>query len=152
MATTSTIAIARQALVDLLDTGALAGNVYYAWPGGDVGERNEILWIDRIAPGTWTQEIPNIKAGRMQRHENYTFELVLWVAQPERNADGSKAAFERAVELAEVVENKLADDVTIGEQSLKVAVLESRDVDEVAFDRGRAVQLVMSINCQARLT
>lgn len=152
MATTSTIATARQALVDAIDTGVLADKVYYAWPGSVVGNTNEVVWVDRVQEGSWTQTIPNIKAGRKQRQESYTFEVVLLVSQPGGDSTTAKTTFERAVTLTGVVEGALADDVQLGSTAVQWMVLEGRDIDLVPSDTGWMCQVVMRITAEARLT
>lgn len=153
MPTTSTIGLARAALVTALDTGALAGKVHYAWPGPQASRgARELLWIDRVPPGSWTQDIPNIKAGRKQRQERYVHELVLWVAKPELTAADAQAAEERALELATVVENALADDVQLAEANIQWMVLSDRLLDLVPFEKGWGCQIVLSIEGNARLT
>lgn len=151
MSTTSTIAVARNALQIQIDTGALEGNVHYAWPG-PVAEKNEICWIDRIVPGSWTAEIPNIKAGRVQRQEAYTFEVVLWVTKPEEDADGAKTVFDRAVALAAVIEDAVADDVQLGNSNIGWTMISDRDIDLVPQDRGWGCQVILRIEGNARLT
>lgn len=151
MATTSTIALARAALVTALDTGDLAGKVHYAWPGPEIATgSHEVAWIDRIPE--WSQTIPNIKAGRVQRQETYTFELVLWVAKPELTVAGAQETFERAVELMEVAEDALADDVQVGETAVQWMLLASRTPDLVPFETGWGCQIVSSVQGNARLT
>lgn len=151
MSTTSTIGLARAALVTALNTGALAGNVHYAWPGpmASKGAR-ELLWVDRVTD--WTQEIAGIKAGRKQRQETYTFELVLWVAKPELTAAEAQAAFERSLVLAAVVEDQLANDVQLAQASIQWMVLTSRSLELVPFEKGWGCQIVLSIEGNARLT
>lgn len=151
MATTSTIALARAALVTALDTGDLADKVHYAWPGPAIATgSHEVAWVDRIRE--WTQTIPNIKTGRKQRQETYTFELVLWVAKPELGADGAQVTFERAVELTEVAEDALAADVQLGQTAIQWMLLAARAPDLVPHDTGWAAQIVLSVQGNARLT
>lgn len=151
MATISTIGTARSTLVTALDTGALAGTVYYAWPGPEVAKgQHEMLWVEGIPE--WTQSIPNIKAGRKQRQERYVLELGLFVAKPEETAAGAQATFERALALLAVVENALADDVQLGEGSIQWMVLEGRNVELVPFEKGWGCQIMLQIEGNARLT
>lgn len=151
MATTSTIGLARVALVTVLDAGELAGKIFYAWPGPEAAkQRHELLWID--ATTDWTQTIPNIKAGRKQRQESYVHELVLWVAKPEFTAAGAQATFERALELMEVVEDALADDVQLAETAIQWMVLEDREVALVPYEKGWGAQIIARVQGNARLT
>ncbi|MGH3942625.1 MAG: hypothetical protein ACRDTG_29180 [Pseudonocardiaceae bacterium] len=151
MASTSTIGLARAALVTALDTGELTGKVHYAWPGPKAAKQAyELLWIDRIPQ--WSQAIPNIKAGRKQRQETYTFELVLWVAKPELTAAGARQTFDRAVELLTVVENALAEDVQLGQSAIQWMLLADREVDLVPYETGWGVQIMPRIQGNARLT
>lgn len=151
MPTATTLVTARKLLRDQLDTGDLAGNVYYAWPGPEVAKgRHELLWVDRVVD--WTQEVPNMKAGRKQRQESYTFELVLWVAMPELTAATAVECDERAVELLDVVDDALADDVQLGETDLHWLLLTDRAHDLIPYETGWACQIVLSVEGQARLT
>lgn len=151
MATTSTIGLARAALVTTLSTGQLAGKVYFAWPGPVASKgSHELVWVDRVAE--WSSQIPNIKAGRKQRQERYIFELVLWVAKPELDSDSAQAVFERALALLAVVENALADDVQLGQAALSWAVLGELQVDLVPYESGWGCQIIPKIEGNARLT
>lgn len=153
MSTTSTIGLARAALVTALNTGALAGNVHYAWPGPLVSKgARELVWVDRVVPGSWTQEIAGIKAGRKQRQESYTHELVLWVAKPELTAADAQAAEDRALVLAAVVEDALANDVQLAQANIQWMVLTDRTLELVPFEKGWGCQIVLSIEGNARLT
>lgn len=151
MATTSTLGLARAALVTALGTGALAGKLHYAWPGPlVVKQSHELLWIDDVPE--WTMTIPNIKAGRKQRQETYVLELVLWVAKPELTAADAQAAFERALVLLAVVEDTLANDVQAGQTAIQWTVLEELDPDLVPYETGWGCQIVLRIRGNARLT
>lgn len=151
MPTSTTLVTARNALVAQLDTGALLGNVSYAWPGPEVAKgRHELLWIDRVRD--WTQTIPNMKAGRKQRQESYVFELVLWVAKPELTAATAAQCDARVVELMDIVDSALADDVQLGETDLHWLLLTERTHDLIPYETGWACQIVLSIEAQARLT
>lgn len=151
MPTATTLVTARKLLVSQLDTGDLAGNVSYAWPGPEVAKgRHELLWVDRVRD--WTQNVPNMKAGRKQRQESYVFELVLWVAKPELTAATAVECDERAVELLDVVDDALADDVQLGETDLHWLLLTDRAHDLIPYETGWACQIVLSVEGSARLT
>lgn len=151
MATTSTLVVARAALVNALDTGDLAGKVHYAWPGPEIARNaHEVVWVDRVTD--WTRSIPNIKAGRKQRQESFTLELVLWVAKPELTAAGAQAADTRALSLLAVVEDALADDVQLGETRVQWMELGDTSIDSIPLERGWGTQIVASVQGNARLT
>lgn len=151
MPTATTLVTARKLLVSQLDTGDLTGNVYYAWPGPEAAKnRHELLWVDRVRD--WTQEVPNMKAGRKQRQESYTFELVLWVARPELTAETAVHCDERAIELMNVVDDGLADDVQLSETALHWLLLTDRAHDLIPYETGWGCQIVLSVQGQARLT
>lgn len=151
MPTTSTIGVFRAALVTALDTGALAGKVHYAWPGPQIAKgAHEAFWFDEMPE--WSQTIPNIKAGRKQRQETYTLEGVLWVAQPDVGVDGAQACFERALVLAAVPENALADDVQLGETGIQWSLLNDRKPALVPHENGWATLITMQFEGNARLT
>lgn len=153
MATTSTIGIARLALRDALDTGALAGKSFYAWPGPIVEKGAfEGVWISDTPE--WERTIPNIKAGRKQRQERYVFVLSLWVAKPEVGSDGAQETFERAVELFAIAENALADDVRLGETDPSIHWIQGENSETflIPYERGWACLIETRIEGQARLT
>lgn len=151
MPTTSTLGVFRAAMVTALNTGALAGKVHYAWPGPQIAKGgHEVLWFDEMP--AWSQTIPNLKAGRKQRQETYTLEGVLWVAQPDVGVDGAQATFERALELAAVPENALADDVTVGETGIQWALLAERTAALIPHENGWASMITMRFEGNARLT
>lgn len=149
--TTSTLGVFRAALVTAFDTDVLAGKVYYAWPGPQVAKgAHEVLWFDEIPQ--WSQGIPNMKAGRKQRQETYTLEGVLWVAQPDTGVTGAQACFERALVLAAVCENALADDVQVGETGIQWSLLADRTAALIPHENGWAALLTMRFEGNARLT
>lgn len=151
MPTTSTLGIFRAALVTALDTGALADKVHYAWPGPQIAKgAHEVFWFDEIP--NWTQTIPNMKAGRKQRQETYMLEGVLWVAKPDVGVDGAQATFERALELAAVPENALADDVQLGDTRIQWGLLAERTAALIPYEKGWGAMLTMRFEGNARLT
>lgn len=151
MPTTTTIGLARDALISAINTGDLQDKVFYAWPGPEIAKGYwEAAWIDTVLE--WTQQIPTLKTGRKQRQERYVFELVLWVAKPEVGSLGAKATFDRALELLAIVENALADDVQLGDTNIQWMAGISRTVDLIPHEKGWATQLVVRIEGNARLT
>lgn len=151
MPTTSTLGIFRAALVVALDTGELTDKVHYAWPGSQIAKgAHEVFWFDEIPE--WSQTIPNIKAGRKQRQETYTLEGVLWVAKPDVGVDGAQATFERALVLAAVPENVLADNVQLGETDIQWGLLAERTPALIPYEKGWAAMIVMRFEGNARLT
>lgn len=152
MATTSTLPLAKKALKTALDTGLLLGKVHYAWPGPEVAKGvHEAVWIDGNTP-EWETGDPNIKAGRRQRQETYTLDVVLWVAKPELTAAQAEACDDRAFELLAVIENVLANDVQVGETSVHWLLPGSRTHNLVPLERGWGCQIVLQIEGSARLT
>lgn len=152
MPTTSTLGLAWQALVTAIDTGALAGRVFYAWPGPQAAQQNyEVAWVNG-AVKDWAQEIPTIKAGRKQRQETYTLEVIIWVAKPELTSETAKTVVDRALLLADVVDDALANDVQVGELNVQWAMLAKREMDLVPYESGWGAQIVLSVEAHARLT
>lgn len=148
---TSTIGLFRAALVDALDTDVLAGKVHYAWPGPQIAKgAHEVFWFDEIP--NWSQIIPNMKAGRKQRQETYTLEGVLWVAQPDVGVAGAQTCFERALVLAAVPENALADDVQLGDTNIQWGLLAERTLALIPHENGWAAMITMRFEGNARLT
>lgn len=153
--TTTTVAAARAQLVTALAVGELAEvdgvpKVHYAWPGPHIAQgAHEMVYVERIRD--WTQRIPTIKAGRKQRDEEFTFDLGLWVSQPDTDADGAQQCFERAIELHNEIDNAIADDVQLGLTTLKWSELTDRTVEQFPHQRGWACFIGMSITGRARL-
>lgn len=151
MATTTTIGTARARLVVVANSGDLDGKFHYAWPGPQIASgAHEVAWISDVTD--WTQEIPNLKAGRKQRQESYKFEITLWVAQPDTGVDGAQPCFERGLDLMKVLENALADDVQAGTTQVQWLQLTERVPDLVPHENGWAFMLVSTVEGQARLT
>ncbi len=152
MATTSVVGVARARLVEACGVGQLEGKFHYAWPGPNLSRgRHEAFWIDDIPK--WTQSIPNIKAGRKQRQEEFSFEIVGWVARPDKvGMDGAQWVFERMLELQAVLENALADDVQLENSVFQWLQLTERVPDLVPHEKGWACMVVATVDGQARLT
>lgn len=150
MATTSTLGTAWAALKTAMDTGTLAGNVFYSWPGPLGDGKNELVWIHEVID--WTQTIAGIKSGRKQRQEEYAFKVVVWKALPEGDASSCQTAVERALVMAAVVEDALANDVQIGTTVIQYAALEEREISPFPWEKGWACQIVLYIHGHARLT
>jgi hypothetical protein len=147
MPTTSTFGIFRAALVTALNTGALSGKVHYAWPGPQISEgAHELLFFDEMPD--WDQQ----KAGRKQRQETYQIEGVLLVAQPDVGVDGAQDCFERALVLAAVAENALADDVQLGETGIQWGLLSKREAVLRPYENGWRAVIAMLFEGNARLT
>jgi hypothetical protein len=149
MATTSTLGTARAALKTAMDTGILAGNVYYGHPGPEA-DKPELVWIHEVV--NWTQTIAGIKAGRKQRQEEYTFKVVVWTVHAELDASGGQTAFERGLTVCAVIESALANDVQIGTTAIQYAALEDREIELTPWDKGWACQVILFVKGQARLT
>lgn len=157
--TATTIAAARAQLVNELAIGDLAEvdgvrKVHYAWPGPHIMQgAHELVFIEKTRD--WTQQLHGIKAGRKQRQEEYTFDLALWVAQPDTDADGAQACFERAIELHNIIDSVIADDVQIGlrqtSNRIQWAELTDRTSELFPHQRGWACFIGMSITGKARL-
>lgn len=159
MPTNTTIAAARAQLVQVIATGALATvdgkpKVFYAWPGSQLETgAHEVVFVERVRD--WRQSITGIKAGRKQREESYTFDLALWVSQPDTGADGAQACFERAIDLMKPIEDALADDVTMGlpnGNQIHLAQLTEREPRLIPHEQGWAAFVTMSVDASARLT
>lgn len=151
MPTSSTLATARLALKTAFDTGELAGKSHYAWPGTIVEKGQfEGVWISDVT--AWSSVLPNIKAGRMQRQEDYTFRVSLWVARPDLGADGAQTVFERALTLFDVIDSALADDVQLDKTDIQWMNLADREVFLIPHERGWACLIETQIEGRARLT
>lgn len=152
MATTSTLGTARAAIQAALDTGLLQGKSHYAWPGPIVSKGHfEGVWIAGV--DRWSHVIPNIKAGRKQRQEEYVLRGQLWVAKPDVGADGAQVTFERALALFAVVEDALANDVQLDETDIQWLQLDEHSPpDLIPYEKGWACLIEFRVRGQARLT
>lgn len=156
MATTSTVPTVKARLVTLFDA-ALTVPVTYAWPGPE--SEPECVFL---GPHPQTADIrldlsssiPTIKAGRKQRQEEYTVRVTVWSFRPDLTTEDAATCELRAFEIAEAVEDVLADDPRLG---LGAGVIQFAEVDSVAstlfpFQSGWATELAIDIAVRARLT
>lgn len=151
MATTSTLGVAKDALVAALNTGALVDRVYYAWPGPQIAKSwFEGLWLGDVKE--WRQEFPNSRAGRKQRQEQFTIEAVIWVAKPDETSTGAKAAQDRALELLAVVEDALANDVTVANSAIQWGQVAALENALTPMENGWGCMITVDITAHARLT
>jgi hypothetical protein len=143
--------VAKAALVSALDTGVLSGKVNYAWPG-PVAAKSwfEGLWLGDVKD--WQQEFPNNRAGRKQRQESFTIETIVWVAKPDQTSAGAQATQERALELLAVVENALANDVTIGNSAIQWGQVAALGNEMTPLENGWGCMITIDITAHARLT
>lgn len=147
--TSSRIAAARAALVSAVNSGELTGKAFYAFPGAVLGSLEEYAFVDGVV--NWTIEDANIKAGRRHRNETFMLLLEVRVFAPEVGAEGAQTALERLLTLTKVVEDALADDVTLGGSVDSAILTDGRDVGEIAYDTGWRFDVTLGVECKARL-
>lgn len=148
---TSTMPTVEAAIVEALrDHDDLDGvQVEPAWPGPDA--QREMIFLADDVPA-WDLEIPNIKSGRKQRQETYTLTLEVWVFAPSLRPPDAQVAKDRAVELADLIDDILADDPKLNNlDGVQRIVVTSGSRSLVAFEKGWGCQVTRGIEVHARL-
>ena len=155
MASTSTIPTVKTKLVELLDAAADAP-VFYCWPGPSSPPKAIFLGrhpeLDDVRIDGRSED-PTIKTGRRQRQETYTVPVTVWTFRPDLDSSAGQQVEKEAFELAEAVEDVLADNVDL---QLGPAVHRAHLVGFAStlfpFQKGWACELVVDVEVTARLT
>lgn len=148
MATTSTVPAVRAALVSLL-TSAINDTDVQVTHGRQQNSlvKRQVVTVGAASP--YTSEIANLKAGRKQRDETYSIEVIFWVAKPRGVPYDADT---RVWTLFAELEDLLADDPTLGGvDGLAWAVLGDVEGDVAIEAEGPVAWLVASVDCKARL-
>lgn len=148
MATTSTVPTFKAALHAALQARpGLAGvKVAYAWPGPPAtGEM--------IAFGATTNDvdIPNMKAGRRQRDEDYVTEIIITIAKPGATPETAMDVEARSYQILGEIEDELADTPQTTPAILWATYAGCEDGWE-PLDKGWRWQLTAKVRVRARLT
>lgn len=146
MATTSTFPDVKAAIVTAVEAAAPSGvDVSYAWQPW--GQSDQIFLGD--VEGTST--IPTVKSGRKQRQESYRIDAVIRVV--DADSDDAAVTEARAETLMAVLGDVLADDPQISAATaIQWAMVGDFTSRIVPRDRGRACEIVVGIEVEARLT
>lgn len=145
MATHSTVPAVSAAIVSVVAPALPGVQVVEGRPADSLLQR-ECVYTGQV---TGHHAIANIKAGRKQRNENYTIDVVCSVLQ----ARGTVAAARnRAYELVAAVEDALANDPFLGAVDGLIAATAGgfRDVSDFVKE-GPAAVVVLEVECSARL-
>lgn len=150
MPTSSTVPTFCTALLSAIQSALPGVQVSASWPGPDVTENETVFIGDEVAD--WDVDIPNMKAGRKQRHETYTITVEAWAAKPGAlRQDSAGQARTRAVQLIDAVDSLLADEPELIDSILHARIV-GRTAALVPFDKGWACQATADIQVEARLT
>lgn len=165
MATSSTLPAVKAALVDLLSTALATSSVdggqvpvFYAWQP-DVTD--ESVFLGRplfsadetiVSDSTIESNVPTIKAGRKQRQEEYEIEGTAWSFRGDLTPSAAAQAELRGFELADAVDDVLADDPTLGLTSIQYAVLARRQAQIRAYGSGWVSVVFFTVAVKSRLT
>jgi hypothetical protein len=149
MATTSTVPTVKAALVTLL-TAAIAGTdvqVMHGRTQDSLVKKRRVVVVGAASP--YSSEIANIVAGRKQRDERYTVDVLFLVAQPRGKAADAETA---AWSMFAVLQDVLADDPSLGGvDGLVWAVLGSVDSDVAMEKEGPVAWISAGVDCYGRL-
>lgn len=148
MATSSTLPAVKAALVSL-GRAAINDNdvqVTYSRPADSFLKRN-CVWVGRA---TGTSRVPTIKAGRKAREENYSVEVVFWVAKPRGTAEECEL---QAHDYRAAFEDVLADDPSLGNvDGLVHASVGAWEAEAEIPDNGPYAIVTLQVACVARLS
>lgn len=146
MATGSTIPAVLAAVRDGLALVVPAGTeVRWGRPPDALVPRHAVY----LGDVSLTSRIPTIKAGRKQREERYTFDVVVWEAPPRGTAE---AAMTQALATYDLLDDLLADDPTLANlDGLVSATISDADMTSSQTNEGPIVVLVATVAVHARL-
>ena len=146
MADHSTVPAAKAALVALIGAALAGVQVTYGRPADAQLER-ECVWV---GDATGTHRVPVMAAGRKRRQEDYSIEVICWVAKTHGLISAAEA---RCFELLGEVEDVVADDPTLGLASNVGYFQATAGSFDTASDLpgGPAAVINLSIACSARL-
>lgn len=141
----TTMAALKSALKTAIDAeGSIDVPVAYGHPG-DLG-RKEHIWLGGSQLGD--SEASGFRSGRKRRQESYTLEVVIEVM----NDPTPEATETRAVALATVIEEMLADDPKVNNTTnLLWCALESLEMDTTETGEGPRTLLTLTLRAEARL-
>ena len=136
----------KAALVSLLTPALSDAQVSYGRPA-DSQLARDCVWIGQ-ALGADT--IPVLGSGRKVRQQEYSVQVVVWVAKPRGTV---QEAEERAYELLEEVEDALADDPSLGGvDGLIHATAGSWEAQADQALEGPFALITLDVDCLARLS
>jgi hypothetical protein len=142
----STVPTAKAALVTLIGAQLTGVQVTYGRPADSQLER-ECVWVGDV---TGQQRVPTMMAGRKHRQEDYSVEVVCWVADTRGLVSAAEA---RCFELLGEVEDVVADDPTLGLATNVGFFQATAGTFDTASDLigGPAAVIRLAIDCSARL-
>lgn len=148
MATTSTVPSVKAALVTQLTTAINSSSVQvsYGRPIQNLVKRQVVV----VGNVSYSSDIANQKAGRKQRDERYSIEVLFFVGAARGRAADAET---RVWALFASLENILADDPYLGGaiDGLAWAVLGSVEADVAHENEGPVAWIAANVDCLARL-
>lgn len=115
------------------------------WPGPSA--EPEGVYLGNVSGES---RIPNIKAGRQDRHETYQVEIVIWVYRASFTAEDAAASEDRAYELYAAVDEFVAENVHLLGHAQVNQVATFEEVTE-PFEGGWATQITVTVAVSDRL-
>lgn len=166
MATTSTYVTVKKQMVALyreaLSAAARNGGqvqTSYAWPGPATEQVTVFLGRhpDLLSPNTTAVDsrIPNMKAGRKQRQEQFRIPVSVWAFLPDLTPADVETAEEYVFDVAGLVEGVHADDPKLDlTTTIQKAEIVEWEIPEapMPFEGGYVVPLTLTVEVQARLS
>lgn len=148
MATTTTVPAVKAALVTLLtaEINDTSVQVMHGRSQDNLVKKRQVVVVGSVS---YASEIANIKAGRKQRDERYSVEVIFLVAKPR----GAPEDAETAVwGLFNALEDVLADDTSLGAiDGLVWAALGSVEADVAMEKEGPVAWVTANVDCYGRL-
>jgi hypothetical protein len=155
MATTTTVPTIKTQLVSQLQarTNLSGVTIAYSWPGTVMPAGTgpiEVIFLGKVDVDA---SIPSLKAGRKQRQEDYTLDVVFWVIQPFDRPDRAQDSEARCLVLFNELEDLLAEDPLIGltASTLQWMKIVGWDIEHAPVQKGWATQIVAKLEVHARL-
>lgn len=147
MALSSTVPAVKAALVSLVTTGIGDSTVQvsYGRPADSMLAR-DCVWMGRV---TGSDRVPVMSAGRKVREQEYSVQVIVWVAKPRGTVQEAEA---RAHVLAAEINDALADDPSLGGvDGLIHATAGSWEVEADQALEGPFCLITFDVDCLARL-
>lgn len=147
MSTTSTIPAVCEALVAKLAAAIPTAQVEWARPQDTLIQNRRLVYIGDVDGDS---RIANAKAGRKERDESYTVD-VLFVAMPPRGTR-AQAALD-VLEMYEALENLVADDPSLGDLAgVWQVTVDGYSLRPTPTTEAAAAVLATTVSVRARLT
>ena len=148
MATSTTVGTVKSQLVTSLSAHASLSSVdvSYTWrPWGD----SDQVFLGDVEGDV---EIPTLKSGRKNRHEEYTVDVIMRAVDNDGTPQGGASVETRALTFLAALDDVLADDVQIdGVTAIQWARVGGFSSRMVPQDKGWGCQISVQVEVEARL-